>query len=286
MIYNNGEFLGDKYLLSVSGGKDSTAMILHLKEFLIQPEKMNYVFMNTGWENPITLDYLDYLQNTLNIEIDHISALITVKDKHKTLYQECCNILGVENSQFVALILKKGTFPKGFAQFCTTELKVNPFKTYLQEQAYQAVSCVGIRREESQRRSTYNEYEFNEGFDAWVWRPIIEYTEQQVIDIHKRHNIRPNPLYLSGAHRVGCYPCIRSNKQEMKHFSLDDATIKVIHKLEQYFKILHPHLDMRFFKMDTIKNVLEWSQTSYGGKQYFLFDDTTPTCEKWGMCGI
>lgn len=35
---------------------------------------------------------------------------------------------------------------------------------------------------------------------------------EQVFDLHKRHNIKPNPLYTMGFSRVGCMPCINETK--------------------------------------------------------------------------
>ena len=53
------------------------------------------------------------------------------------------------------------------------------------------------------------EWEFQD-FDAEVWRPdTLERGE--VIEIHHRHGLRPNPLYLLGATRV-CWPCIFARK--------------------------------------------------------------------------
>jgi 3'-phosphoadenosine 5'-phosphosulfate sulfotransferase (PAPS reductase)/FAD synthetase len=277
------EYLGDKYLLSVSGGKDSTAMILYLKE--IAARNVDYVFMDTGWESIQTYQYLDYLEAELGISINRIRSNITIKPEHETIYSECLNIMKRSYSDFVALILNKGMFPSGYAQYCTGELKVKPFQSFIDQLDYEPVSCVGIRREESQRRSTYEEYEYNEGFNCWVWRPLIEWSEADVIAIHHRHNIRPNPLYLTGAHRVGCYPCIRSNKSEMSQFPLDHKHLSVLRKLEDYHSARR-NKDVTFFKGGRIDDVLDWAQTARGGRQYMLFDSTIPTCEKWGMCGI
>lgn len=288
MIYksNNNEsnqYIGDKYLLSISGGKDSTAMILYMKE--IAARNVDYVFMDTGWESLKTYEYLDYLEAELDISINRIRSNITIKPEHEAIYSECLDIMERSYSDFVALILNKGMFPSGYAQYCTGELKVKPFQTFIDQLDYEPVSCVGIRREESQRRSTYEEYEYNEGFNCWVWRPLIEWSEADVIAIHHRHNIRPNPLYLNGSHRVGCYPCIRSNKSEMSQFPLDHKHLSVLRKLEDYHSTRR-NKDVTFFKGGRIDAVLDWAQTARGGRQYMLFDTTEPTCEKWGMCGI
>lgn len=291
MIYKlneqNGthEYLGDKYLLSISGGKDSTAMILYMKE--IAARNVDYVFMDTGWEDTKTYQYLDYLEKQLGITINRIRANIIIKDEYKDIYNECLQIMGRQYSDFVAAILNKGMFPSGFFKWCTIHLKIEPFQQFIDDLDYEPVSCVGIRRAESIKRSKFTEYEFNEGFKCWVWRPIIDWTEQNVIDIHKRHNIRPNPLYLSGSNRVGCYPCIYSIKKEIAKFDTDHQHIKVIRLLEEHLSNRREK-DVRFFRGTPIDEILEWSKTSRGGKQLQLFTDEQiePSCIKWGMCGI
>lgn len=283
MITKEDKYIGDRYLLSISGGKDSTAMILYMKE--IAARDVDYVFMDTGWESTQTYEYLDYLEAELGISINRIRSNITIKPEHEEIYSECLQIMNRNYSDFIAVILNGSFFPGGNAQFCTRDLKVKPFQSFIDQLDYEPVSCVGIRREESHRRSTYSEYEYNEGFNCWVWRPLIEWSEADVIAIHHRHNIRPNPLYLNGSHRVGCYPCIRSNKSEMSQFPLDHSHLAVIRKLEEYNSKIK-NKDVTFFKGARIDDILDWAKTSRGGRQYMLFDATEPTCEKWGMCGI
>lgn len=285
MITHNNELKGDKYLLSVSGGKDSTAMILYMKECLIDPKIIDYVFIDTGWEDVETYSYLDYLESELDIKINRIRRHVQIKEEHQDIYSQCLKILNRDYSDFLAMALNKGMFASGRFKYCTIELKINPFQSYINEIEYEPVSCVGIRREESHKRSTYSEWEYNAGFDVWVYRPIIDFTERQVIDIHARHNIAPNPLYLRGSHRVGCYPCINSNKKELLHFPKDHAHYQVIKLLEEYISLTRGK-EVTFFKHRTIDQILEWAKTSHGGKQYFLFNTESPTCEKWGMCGI
>ena len=54
-------------IVSMSGGKDSTATALRVIESGLSAR---YVFADTGWEAPETYDYLDYLRAQLGIEID------------------------------------------------------------------------------------------------------------------------------------------------------------------------------------------------------------------------
>lgn len=51
-----------KKIISFSGGKDSTALILWAKENL---EVFETVFCDTNWEHPITYKYIEYINKAL-----------------------------------------------------------------------------------------------------------------------------------------------------------------------------------------------------------------------------
>lgn len=291
MIYKKNEttgsqeFVGDKYLLSVSGGKDSTAMILHFKECLIEPSLIDYVFMDTGWEDVLTYEYLDYIENHFDINIKRIRAEITVKEEFQDLYDQCLKIMNREYSDFIAYCINTAFFPSSGFKWCTDKLKIKPLKNLLQNSEFEYINTVGIRRLESKKRALLPMWDYNDGFDIWFYRPLIDWTEQQVIDIHKRHNVKPNPLYLNGHNRVGCYPCIAGSKKMIKALDKTHPHIEVLRLLEKEFT-KRKGKNRCFFTDDFIDNMIEWSKTAHGGKQYRLFDTDEPTCQKWGMCGI
>lgn len=291
MIYktneDNGtqEFVGDKYLLSMSGGKDSTAMFLHFKESLIDPDLVDYVFMDTGWEHKETYEYLCYLEDTFDIKINKIRANIQIVEEHKELYEQCLEIMGVPHSDFIARCINYAFFPSHRFRWCTEKLKIIPFKKFIKQSEYEYINCVGVRKLESKVRSKLEMWEYNTGFDLWVYRPLIDWTEQQVIDIHKRHNIKPNRLYLEGHNRVGCYPCVTGNKKDVRALDKNHPHVQVIRLLEEEFT-KRTSKPRAFFADDTIDNMIDWASTSHGGRQYLLFDSLEPTCQKWGMCGI
>ena len=58
-------------VVSVSGGKDSTATALRVIESGLSAR---YVFADTGWEAQETYDYLDMLRARLGIAIDVVGA--------------------------------------------------------------------------------------------------------------------------------------------------------------------------------------------------------------------
>lgn len=215
-------------IASVSGGKDSAAMCLHFKEIGVPYEA---VFCDTGWEHD---DTYAYLCDELPKAIGPIQWLTR------------------EKGTMADLVRQKAMFPSRTRRFCTEELKVFPIRAHLESlieampgvdvesdevrsfvAAFEAmgvsivnvermrlVNAIGIRAAESQSRGQMPEWE-HWGADGTlripvlVWRPLIRWTEQDVIDIHRRHGLRPNPLYLRGASRVGCWPCIYARKSEI-----------------------------------------------------------------------
>jgi len=137
--------------------------------------------MDTGWEHPVTYEYL---RGPLTEKLGPITEIRSEK------YPQ----------GMVQLVTKKGMFPSRFNRFCTQELKVFPLANYINARVATGediVNAVGIRAAESEARSKMLEWEWQKNFDCEVWRPILRWEEKDVIDIHHRHGLRPNPLYLS-----------------------------------------------------------------------------------------
>lgn len=202
---------GRRVILSVSGGKDSGAASLYLTELGIDHDR---VHMLTGWDSEITMDYI---RGPLTAKLGPILEI-----RGPLLMEE--------------LIEKKGMFPSRQRRFCTEELKVFPMQRYIAarvDAGEDVINAVGIRRAESKARSKMAEWEWSAGFDCEVWRPLIDWTTDDVIAIHQRHGLAPNPLYLKGARRVGCWPCIMASKGEIKTIAdSDPAQIDRLRSLE------------------------------------------------------
>jgi 3'-phosphoadenosine 5'-phosphosulfate sulfotransferase (PAPS reductase)/FAD synthetase len=212
----------------------------------------------------------------------------------------------------VRYALHKGMMPSRLLRWCTSETKVRPVAKWCDSLDTEVVNVVGIRNEESAARADLGEWEWSDDFDRWTWRPIIRWTLQDVIDIHARHGLAPNPLYLRGAERVGCWPCIFARKAEIRFIAdTDPVRIEVIRRLEAHVARFarerieaagkaQKHTDPTWFQADRatlaadgrtgwwwpIDNVVEWSRTSRGGKQMELFaaSPRDAGCVRWGLC--
>ncbi len=276
------QFAGLTLIVSVSGGKDSTACALALREAGFE---FRMVFADTGWEAPETYVHLDHLRERLG-PIDVVGS----------------------PGGMVAKIKDRAGFPGRMQRWCTQELKLKPLReyhdAYTQTFGAETVSVVGVRAAESEARAKLSEVDDDDQWNGWIWRPILAWPVADVIAIHHRHGIEVNPLYKRGHDRVGCYPCIMSGKEEIRliaehsperiaeirELELEATAERAVRNAETPDR--YSHAVAAFFQSRykggesvSIDKVVEWSQTSRGGRQLPLLIDPPPGgCFRWGLC--
>lgn len=296
-------------VISISGGKDSTALWLFALE---QNVEFQVIFADTGHEHPKTYEYIEYLQKQLGsitiVKPDFSKRISRKREFVQTkwreqgiseeIIQDALSVLHPTGSPFLDLAIWKGRLPSTRARFCTTELKVIPIMEQiympLLEDGKHVVSWQGVRADESYARSKLAEREDTpEGFE--IYRPLINWTVNDVFAMHDKHGIEPNPLYKEGMGRVGCMPCVNSNKNELFEIARRyPAEIERVAEWERIVAKASKRGGASFFPHDDIAGkgiyeYVEWSKTSFGGMQYDLekligFDDV-PTCSsQYGLC--
>lgn len=238
----DGEFNDHQYITSMSGGKDSTAILIYMiKELGIEPHRINPVFADTGHEHKITYAYLDYLELALDIKINHVQGKVGQLWKtHKGLINalESGKINNTEEPLTMeSLSTVKGRFPSTMARFCTTELKLFPLRkfrdNFVKEHGVIPIMVSGVRRDESRDRANRKEWSWDTFMETTAWLPIVEWTAQEVFAHHDKWHIEPNQLYKEGMTRVGCFPCINCNKTELSAIALRfPETFDHLHAME------------------------------------------------------
>lgn len=288
-----------KIIVTCSGGKDSVAAMLWMKNNGYK--NFEVVFCDTGWESPVTYEYLDYLQRELSF------TMKVLKSK--------------KFDGLIDLAEKKSRFPSSQRRFCTSELKSIPMIDYLLDEVKDDFMVVqGIRGLESESRSKmqaqcnyfkyyiesikidkngkpkYHTYrrkevlEYCKQYATDVFRPVFDWTAQQVIDYIIDNGLKPNPLYRLGMKRVGCFPCIMSGLSEI-HQLAERFPERIIEIAENEKRI-----GSSFFGPDKIPSkyyggayplitdVVKYAKGKYDAGQ--LFDDYTATScmSYYGLC--
>ena len=306
-------------IISVSGGKDSTALLLLAIER--GTENMQAVFADTGNEHQQTYDYVQYLSESVfpirRVVADFSHRIAAKREYVLTKWAEkgvaladidrASAALIPTGNPFLDLCIWKGRFPSSQAAFCSEELKRNPIIHQVQNPLLDAgddvVSWQGVRRDESLRRSTLPERELKSrcdetGVELWNYRPILDWTVGDVFAMHDKHGVKKNPLYSQGMGRVGCMPCINCRKDELLEISKrfpeaidrirrwEDA-VKAASKRNGATFFSAPSSDNEWAAQQTIDKRVEWAKTSRGGAQYDMLrmDSDGQACTSiYGLC--
>jgi phosphoadenosine phosphosulfate reductase len=89
---------------------------------------------------------------------------------------------------------------------CCGIRKVEPMRS-----ALAAVDCwvSGIRRSDSQTRAKAPKFGWDKRFGLWKLNPLADWSEEQVWDFIREHEIPYNPLHDQGYPSIGCTHCTR-----------------------------------------------------------------------------
>lgn len=302
-------------IVSVSGGKDSTALLLLAMER--QTENLQAWFADTGHEHQQTYDYIDYLSNKVFpirvIRADFSDQIASKREFVATKWREqgvpeervlsALSALVPTGNPFLDLCLWKGRFPSTKVRFCSEELKRNPIveaQLELLDAGHEIWSWQGVRADESPSRRDLPELD-EVGGGLWNYRPILKWTAEDCFAMHRKHGIKHNPLYEQGMGRVGCMRCIHTRKDELleisKRFPEEIERVAKWEKLVQAAgktgtaTLLNAGIkglsNEEAERASNIYQMVEWSKTSKGRRQYdFLRSDQEfAACSSvYGLC--
>ncbi len=122
-----------KHIVGLSGGGDSTALALWLKDN--EPRDYTYICNATGNELPSLFEHLARLEKMLGKQIERVGY-------HTDLY---------------GLIEEEGMIPNVRARFCTRVLKIEPTIDYFSRLPSGSVLYVGLLAGEEARSGLYGE---------------------------------------------------------------------------------------------------------------------------------
>ncbi len=234
----------DKYIVSFSGGKDSTACLLYLLDNGVPKDKIELWHQEIDGRGPslfdweVTPDYCKKLGQALGIPV-----LFQWKEGGFT--REMLR----ENSLTAPLLFEtpdgdirkvggergKPSTRRRFPQpspdlrvrWCSAYLKIDVCATALRHderfQNRRTLVLSGERGEESPQRARYailepDKADLRNGRKAFRHidrlRPIRDWSERQVWDIMEKYRIRPHPCYYMGFGRCSCKFCVFGNQHQ------------------------------------------------------------------------
>lgn len=282
-----------KHIVGFSGGIDSQACA---RWVLNRFPKEDVILTNSDagkWEDPLTMAHTEWYSHNIH-PITKCNAL--VKDMWATPgFAETKGLNGNDELTFLEMVRIKGRPPARKAQFCTEKLKLVPQRRWVKEtfgpggefEGWDYIRYTGVRRDESQARKNSPINSWDDWFDCPLVCPIADWTKQMCFDYVIAHGETVNPLYAMGFNRVGCAPCINSGKEDILnwHMRRPDMIEKVRH--------LERETGRTFFSpcvpgkaMNNIDEVLEWANTSRGGRQqpFPIFHEREACESKYGLC--
>ena len=173
-----------RHILSLSGGKDSTALAIFMRD---RVSDLEYVFCDTGEELPETYEYLDKLEAYLGQAIVRLNP-----DRPFQHYLKVYN----------------GVLPDARTRWCTRKLKIEPFERFVGSGA--CYNYIGIRADE-QHRKGYISTKPN----ITALYPFIEadINREDVFRILEESGLGL-PKYYDWRSRSGCYFCFFQQRNE------------------------------------------------------------------------
>jgi len=175
-----------RHVLGISGGKDSSALAIYLKEhYPAIHEKVEYFFSDTGAELPEIYEFLDKLEAYLGKEIVRLNSGKSFEDWLS------------QHNEYL---------PSPQQRWCTRMMKIKPFENFIGDDP--VVSYIGIRADENREGYVSHKETIKPVFpfieDGLVRDDIFRILEESV----------GIPEYYKWRSRSGCYFCFFQQQKE------------------------------------------------------------------------
>jgi 3'-phosphoadenosine 5'-phosphosulfate sulfotransferase (PAPS reductase)/FAD synthetase len=193
-----------RHVLGLSGGKDSAALAIFIKDQYPEiHKKVEYFFSDTGAELPEAYEFLDKLETYLGKPIVRLGT-----------GREFDHWLTVHNDML----------PSARARWCTRTMKIKPFEKFVGDDP--VISYVGIRADENREGYISSKDTIKAVFpfidDGLVRDDIFRMLEDTV----------GIPEYYKWRSRSGCYFCFFQRQDEW--LGLKENHPKLFEKAKQY----------------------------------------------------
>lgn len=279
-IRNNLETY-DYVIVAFSGGKDSTAAILHLLDLGVDSEKIELWHHDVDGRDssrlfdwPCTDGYCQAFADAFDLDLYYswkpggMEAEMNRENQKSipTKFQTPTGLAksggGKGKSKTVKKFPAVGAITSG--RWCSAILKIDVSRIALNNQDRfhnkKILFITGERAQESANRAKYNPIEIHKSDNRAGkrnvrhidhWRPVLYWDEMDVWNIIAKYNINVHPAYHLGINRVSCAWCIFASPDQL-------ATVnKVIPEQGQRIKEYEQEFDHTIRQHQTLQETID-----------------------------
>ena len=217
----------DKVILSVSGGKDSQAMVEVMVAEAISQEaqdKLLLAYADTGAEWKESRMQCQEMEAFYGIPLRIIEAYRPLPEH----------------------IERRGMWPSMACRYCTSDCKRAAVDKAVREHTGNILVVTGERREESRKRALLEETGplsrlSTKDRIVTSFRPMLGFTEQDVWRIIGASGLRHHPAYDYGNERVSCALCVLASENDLRigaehHPDLAERYLRMEKKIGHTFR--------------------------------------------------
>ena len=216
----------DKIFISVSGGKDSHAMLFLVKELAEKQgcvDKLIAMYADTGMEWHNAESHVRKICEVAKVPLQIVYPLRTLIEQMKWQIDNHGDTVG---------------FPTPHCRYCTRRQKVEPMDSFCRNYSGKLLKITGERWQESKVRSTYTEFVKVNNLNTknrtvYGWRPMLPYTTADIFQMVKDSGVERHNCYDMGCSRLGCAGCIFSSNTDLRiEMRENPAIFEALDKLE------------------------------------------------------
>jgi 3'-phosphoadenosine 5'-phosphosulfate sulfotransferase (PAPS reductase)/FAD synthetase len=199
---------GALFVVNHSGGKDSQAMYLQLRD-IVPADQLVLVHADLG-------------------RVEWAGAVAHIKATTSGEPLQICRA----RRDLLEMVAERGMFPSPEQRQCTSDLKRGPITKVIRHLTYArkaagnpawhlVVNCVGLRAEESAKRKKMIPFHFDKknskaGREWYEWLPVHAMDEATVYATIAAAGQEPHIVYRMGMKRFSCVFCIYADDASLK----------------------------------------------------------------------